>query len=326
MATRRPLVSVCMAVFNDRPFLARAITSIVDQTSSDWELLISDDGSMDGSRELLRSLCGDPRIRLTLQPMRLGLVANKNFLRGQARGRFVTQQDADDTSNPHRLERQLAVFQRDSQVGIVGCGMTRVDAEDVEVGRTVPAADFLLAPGERPDFPFWFAPMMVRSELIEAIGDFHPYFDGVLGEDHYWGMRALEKSAVYCLAEPLYAYRISPQSMTNFLDGSRKLTMPRILELLVRQRQETGTDLLEQGDLIGLAALERSIAADRSYMAEQFRIWGAKAIDRGEFATALGLLASSLLRRCGMRTLRTTLYLFRALGAAILKRLKFVSR
>jgi glycosyltransferase involved in cell wall biosynthesis len=74
-----PKISIICPVWNGLPYLKQCITSVIDQDFADWEMLISDDGSTDGSRSFLKSL-SDPRIRYYEQKTNLGIFGNLNFL------------------------------------------------------------------------------------------------------------------------------------------------------------------------------------------------------------------------------------------------------
>lgn len=104
-----PKVSVVMSVCNSEPFIRDAIKSILGQTFQDFEFIIINDGSTDGSLQIIQSY-GDSRIRITSQE-NLGLTKSLNKGIGIARGEYIARQDADDISEPSRLEKQVAVLE-----------------------------------------------------------------------------------------------------------------------------------------------------------------------------------------------------------------------
>lgn len=109
---KTPLITVVMSVWNARDTLARAVDSILGQTYSDFEFLIVDDGSTDGSDEMLAEYArGDARVRI-LGQKNSGLT--RALIRGcaEARGEWIARQDADDWSEPQRLEKCLALAER----------------------------------------------------------------------------------------------------------------------------------------------------------------------------------------------------------------------
>jgi glycosyltransferase involved in cell wall biosynthesis len=111
-----------LPVRNAAGTIARAITSVRAQTFSDWELVVVDDGSTDGTREILRTLARDePRMKVIEQaPGGVAVAANAGV--AAARGEFVARMDADDESHPERLAAQVEFFQapENSGVGVVG--------------------------------------------------------------------------------------------------------------------------------------------------------------------------------------------------------------
>jgi len=286
------LVSVVMCAYNTRPYIQKAVFSILDQTYQNLELIISDDGSTDGTREWLQQL-KDPRVRLFLQEENLGYVANKNFALQQARGEFITQNDSDDFSDFTRIERQIGVTERYPDVKIIGCGYFQTD-EDGEPFRFSKIGESGWVQGERSEYPFWFPSLMVHRSLYEEFGYYSPLFCG-MGDDHYWTAVANEKYPIYVLDKLLYSYRSNPDSITNVLNSPRKLIVVPLLHELFRQRRETGTDWLEQKNFAAIEAYEEELLRKRSFMSERKRMWAAMYIDKRKFVQAKALLLESFL-------------------------------
>lgn len=119
----RPLVSVLLPVRDAERWLDEALDSLERQTFEDFEVLAVDDGSTDGSREILRRRAArEPRLRLLERPA-AGIVAALETARATARGRYLARMDADDVARPERLERQVELLEGDAS--LAGCG-TRV--------------------------------------------------------------------------------------------------------------------------------------------------------------------------------------------------------
>jgi len=114
-----PRVTVLMPVYNGESFLRDAIDSVLAQTFADFELLVIDDGSTDGSVGIVRSYA-DPRIRLLQNPANLKLVATLNRGLKEARGELIARMDADDISLPARLGKQVAFMDGHPEVGACG--------------------------------------------------------------------------------------------------------------------------------------------------------------------------------------------------------------
>ncbi len=130
-------LSVLLSAYNDAPYVERAVTSVLRQTYADFEFIIINDGSTDGSTEILRRLANaDPRIVLVEQENR-GLVASLNRGFAMAKGDLVARMDGDDECLPHRFATQLAFFDAHPEYGVVGCQQLNVDIH----GRTIKLID-----------------------------------------------------------------------------------------------------------------------------------------------------------------------------------------
>jgi glycosyltransferase involved in cell wall biosynthesis len=122
-----PTVSVCLDVFNYRKYLPRAIESVLAQRGVDWELVIADDCSTDGSWEAAARFA-DPRIRLIQNERNLGMVRNRNVALRAARGRFVKPLHADDfLLSPDALARMSAQLETNPAASLVASPMQFVN-------------------------------------------------------------------------------------------------------------------------------------------------------------------------------------------------------
>jgi hypothetical protein len=122
-----------MPVFNGGDYLRPAIESLLVQTMRDFELLVVDDGSTDGSGDVARSY-GDPRIRVIENGRNLGLTASLNRGLREARAALVARQDADDLSVPSRLEAQAELLDRRTEIALLGSQAGVIDAAGRDAG------------------------------------------------------------------------------------------------------------------------------------------------------------------------------------------------
>jgi len=116
------MISVVMTVFNE-PKVSLAIDSVLQQSYQDFEIIIVDDGSTDGSREVLQKYEPSSKITLIRLEKNRGRAFAANIGVEAATGEFIARQDADDISLKTRFELQMAEFQRDGTVGAVGAGI-----------------------------------------------------------------------------------------------------------------------------------------------------------------------------------------------------------
>ncbi|MDD3363438.1 MAG: glycosyltransferase family 2 protein [Syntrophomonas sp.] len=112
-------ISVVMSVYNGELYLAEAIESILNQTFTNFEFIIINDGSTDSSRAIIESYI-DPRIKLLNNDCNQGLAQSLNKGISTARGKYIARMDADDISLPARLEKQVAFMEENAEIGVCG--------------------------------------------------------------------------------------------------------------------------------------------------------------------------------------------------------------
>jgi glycosyltransferase involved in cell wall biosynthesis len=208
-------VTVLMTVYDEPAgMLKTAIDSILAQTFADFELLILDDGSrsLETRAALERSARKDHRICLRWEPHR-GLPRTANLGLKLAQGELIARQDADDWSEPARLERQVAFFDRHPEIGLCGSdGWTHQQNGEPLWKYTLPhsRAEILEALWQRN--PFTHGSTMFRREAALAIGGYQEEFP--CGADYDFCWRLAEQWGGVNLPEPLYHYRYRGGSVT----------------------------------------------------------------------------------------------------------------
>ena len=129
-----PLVSMVMPVRDEAPYLTEALASLSAQTLEDFEVLVVDDGSRDGSAEIAESHAReDPRFRV-LRRRQSGLVPALEHARAEACGRYVARMDGDDVALPRRFELQVAALEADNRLAACGGGIAYFPEETVREG------------------------------------------------------------------------------------------------------------------------------------------------------------------------------------------------
>ncbi len=209
-----PPVTVLMAVYNGERHLREAVESVLGQTMKDFEFLVIDDGSTDGSPSILSSY-SDPRLRVVRNERNLGLIASLNRGLTEARGEWIARADDDDVNDPRRLELQLAKLQRDA-ADICFAETVDIYPGGVEVpgpyGRLTWAqrrwlAQFRNAFGAHPAVCF-------RKEKIVALGGYSTEFFS--SEDYELWDRCLAAGLEFSyLPERLVRHRIRPDNVSS---------------------------------------------------------------------------------------------------------------
>jgi glycosyltransferase involved in cell wall biosynthesis len=213
--TTNPLISVVMPVHNGLPFLDESIRSILEQTLSDFEFVILDDASTDGSVELLREWSlRDKRIHLHESKKRLGLSGSSNAVVSKAGAPIVARMDADDIAHPDRLRRQWNIIEGRPDVAVVGTLCNGIDAS----GREVRPRDRWRLVRRSHYIPFPHGSVMFRREVFDQVGGYNEASDG--GEDQDLFSRMAARGRVLTLPDILYSYRYHSSNVTLF-NGTR---------------------------------------------------------------------------------------------------------
>lgn len=205
--TPSPQMTVAMPVFNAGRYLRAAVLSIVHQTFTDWELLLIDDGSTDGSVDALGDLLKDSRIKVLRDGLNKGLAARLNEAIDAARGEFFARMDQDDISYPERFAQQLTSLQQNADLDLIACRCLRISQDDVPVG-VIPFAASHAAlcamswRGIHLAHPAWMGrTAWFREHRYAQPG---PYFC----EDQELLLRAADSSTYGAVDEVLFAYRV----------------------------------------------------------------------------------------------------------------------
>jgi len=217
---QRRLISVVLPVFNAERTISTALTSVLNQTYEEFEVIIVDDGSTDSSPELLAEHAKrDQRICL-IRTANHGVAAALNTGIAAARGELIARMDADDICEPMRFEKQVAHLAQHKACVAVGCVVTPIDDKGsaLSVRSRLPSGvklkdrcrNFRHFPPSPPTIPHPTA--MIRSEALKAIGGYRPCLRGAEDRDLWWRLNQLGE--IHRLPERLLRYRRHEASVT----------------------------------------------------------------------------------------------------------------
>lgn len=203
----RPEVAVLLPVYNGEAFIAEAVKSILQQSYTNFELLIMDDGSTDGTGRILASLAAqDPRIRVHSRENR-GLIATLNEGLALCSSEFVARMDADDYALPHRLATQYAYMTTHKEVAVCSAGI-----EEYETGRILSWEGYGEAVRVRLLFGccLYHPTVMARRSALLSVGGYDTSVP--CAEDYDLWVRLAEAGYVLAtLPQVLLRYRTHPQ-------------------------------------------------------------------------------------------------------------------
>jgi glycosyltransferase involved in cell wall biosynthesis len=201
-------VTVLMAVYNGGDALQAAVESIQEQSYPDWDLVVVDDASTDGTREVLRRLAAaDSRIRCLCNSENMGLAASLNVGWRQARGPLIARMDHDDASLPGRLERQVAFLRRHEDVAVLGTGAELIAEDGTPLGDYYrPEMHAELAARVLRENPFIHPSVMMRKSFLVALGGYDERLPRA--QDYDLWARGVHRFRYHNLTVPLVRYRV----------------------------------------------------------------------------------------------------------------------
>jgi glycosyltransferase involved in cell wall biosynthesis len=241
-----PLVSVVMPVYNRKEYTALALESILRQTFSDFEFLIVDDGSVDGSADVIAHYQTlDSRIQVYRHEQNRGLVEALNTGCTHAQGRYIAIMHSDDISLLQRLEQQVAYLETHPSIALLGTGIQYINSEGVPFGEEIYPS--------MPGFARWnlffynslaHPTVMMRRALIEPLGFYQHGAPGV--EDFDLWIRATREHDLASLPVVLLQYRqwdnnITAHHHTGMMHASVEINHQAAVGLL---GHEVSTELI----------------------------------------------------------------------------------
>jgi glycosyltransferase involved in cell wall biosynthesis len=245
-------VSVLMSTYNCEAYVADAIKSILDQTYTNWELIIADDVSLDHSREVIDCF-SDPRIIRRYNEIHIGYINTINKLLEASTGEYITWQDADDISFPNRLEKLVDALETDPNLMLCGSNSVR----KYKFGGNLSKTDFPLTHVEIIDkierqhiIPFLGVIEMIRRDVLAEVPGYRIFFEGLGFEDHDFVLRVVERYKVGNIPEVLYEYLYHRKSYSRRISEKNYLMLfnKRIVFFLYEQRKRNnGLDGLMPG-------------------------------------------------------------------------------
>ena len=210
-----PRISVIVPIFDSECYLSEAVDSILSQTFEDFELLLFDDGSTDGSSKIAREAAArDSRI-IFLRGDHRGYVSWLNTGLEVAKGELIARMDADDFALPDRFERQVEFLERHSECCVVGTQATRIDPDGSPISRWRVPKDHAEIDGQhiqgRPG-AIIHPSVMMRKDALSKAGGYRAGYEPA--EDYDLFLRLAEVGRLANLGEALLKYRLHEKCVT----------------------------------------------------------------------------------------------------------------
>jgi glycosyltransferase involved in cell wall biosynthesis len=238
MAAQLPEIAVIIPLYNCGKYIERTLRSILDQEGVRVEVVVSDDGSTDNSRELVRGL-NDPRVMLVMNKGK-GVADGLNTALGHVTAPIVCRCDGDDWYTPGRLALQVKILRDRPEIGAV-CGQFETMTHDEEILAEMGCGDVsmdispeLQSGTLRTHLNTW----AFRTDLLRALGGFRNF--GLSGEDNDIQLRAGENARVWFEARVFYTWRLHHASITHTQPSEARIWAAQLAFVLQKQRRERG--------------------------------------------------------------------------------------
>ena len=192
------MVTIGIPIYNAARFLRDAILSVINQTYSDWTLILLDDGSTDESLSIARSF-DDERILLISDGENRGLVSRLNQLIDMCRTKYIVRMDADDIMHPKRLEYQIKIMEENPYIDVLGSNAYSIDEYN-----NIRGLRFVNNANVEPVKTFIHPSIVVKTEWFR-MNKYNPIC--VRMEDAELWYRSLSRSQFFCVNIPLLYYR-----------------------------------------------------------------------------------------------------------------------
>ena len=267
-----PAVTVLMPVYNAERFVAETVKSVLAQTFRDFEFLIINDGSTDGSLDILHDYAGrDPRFRIVSRP-NTGYVVALNEGLELARGEFIARIDADDLADPRRLELQVARMREEPALVALGSNAAAIDEDGLPLGDySVPLThEQIEASHLQGSSAIHHPAVMLRPEAVRRVGRYRKEL--MPCEDFDLWLRLGEVGRLANLPEVLLTKRLFAGSAVATNLANQEKLVKDILEQAWRRRGLAGSPTMPPRRLLNRVDL--------------YRQWGWMALRGGHLRTS----------------------------------------
>jgi glycosyltransferase involved in cell wall biosynthesis len=230
VANRQPHVSIVVPTFKRAALLRETVASILVQTFEDFELIIVDNMSDDGTEAWVGAL-DDARVRYFRNANGGVIAVNRNFGIKRARGQYIALCDDDDLWTPDKLEKQVAALERNSSIGMCYANASTFDADG-------PVSDWMMK--ERVFSHHYrrlltgnFIPnsaVLIRRSVIEECGYFNQDPRMATVEDYEMWLKIARRHDMVYIDEPLLRYRLHAGAMSNSKTRMARRTLHVLLE------------------------------------------------------------------------------------------------
>ena len=205
----KPKISVIMGVHNQHDYVRQSISSILNQTFTNFEFIIIDDASTDATSGIIKKFT-DPKIKFITNSLRQGLAQSLNLAIRGSRGEFIARMDADDLSHPNRLKVQFEFLKFHPDIAVCGTAANLINISGKKMGQK--HYPQIITPLVLMRYnPIIHPSVMIRKSTLPS-PPYNPSFNGA--EDYDLWLRLAVDHQLVNLGQTLLDYRVNPQGIS----------------------------------------------------------------------------------------------------------------
>lgn len=237
----KTIITVIMSVYNGQRFLREAVESILNQTFSDFEFIITDDGSKDNTPDILDEYERQDSRVIVIRQENAGLIESLNRMIKIAKGTFIARMDADDISLPERFEKQISKLQANPDYLAVGCWVQELDENGtISYEITFPDKPELLKKYLHKGINCYVhGSVMIRREVFEKLGLLYRIEKG---EDLDLWARICEQGCIGIVEKVLYQRRDHGQTISK-ASIPQNTALKNLIMTLAMERKKYGKEI-----------------------------------------------------------------------------------
>lgn len=240
-----PLVSVIMPSYNSKKYIKKAIDSVLEQTYSNFELIIVDGNSTDGTLDILDEYKKKDRRIKVIQDEGRGIGAALQLGCQIASGKFIARMDSDDIAINTRFEKQLKIFHSIPNLILVASPVIYINEDDSIVGYSFPYTNKRII--QEKVYLIAHPTVMMKKDAYVKAGGYQPL---LRAEDYFLWNRMRLMGEFYIFKEPLIKYRLLQDSLSHTLDDNFNKKLGRKLESYFIKPIISEIDIIEINDFI----------------------------------------------------------------------------
>lgn len=240
-----PLVSVIMPSYNSKKYIKKAIDSVLEQTYSNFELIIVDGNSTDGTLDILDEYKKQDRRIKVIQDEGRGIGAALQLGCQIASGKFIARMDSDDIAINTRFEKQLKIFHSIPNLILVASPVIYINEDDSIVGYSFPYTNKRII--QEKVYLIAHPTVMMKKDAYVKAGGYQPL---LRAEDYFLWNRMRLMGEFYIFKEPLIKYRLLQDSLSHTLDDNFNKKLGRKLDSYFIKPIISEIDIIEINDFI----------------------------------------------------------------------------